>query len=344
MRPAMVSRVLPQGMIPRIFADILSLCAGMFLAFFAYLVGFVSFWNRTSDVARIEALFWTLYVRNVPLVVAVGLAIFALFGFYSHARTYQNRYKFLVITNAVSLTFVTEVLLYSYVLRLGQVPRGVMLLAWLCSLTLIAGSRACKGYVAKSYSIQRKVLLPSREIRSVLVIGGAGYIGSVVTGKLLAAGYKVRILDSLLFGDASLRELLREPNFELLREDFRHVESLVKGMHGIDAVIHLAGLVGDPACAVNGDLTTEINHAATRMLVEVCKGAGVSRLLLASTCSVYGASDFLMDERSQPNPISLYAQTKLASEEVVLRGPHGDVVSHGLAVGNRFRPFAPAAL
>jgi nucleoside-diphosphate-sugar epimerase len=127
-------------------------------------------------------------------------------------------------------------------------------------------------------------------------------------------------LDSLFFGDASVRDLLTDPSFELLRADFRHVESLVKSMHGIDAVIHLAGLVGDPACTINGDLTNEINYAATRMLIEVCKGAGVNRLLLASTCSVYGTSESLMDERSITNPVSLYAQTKLASEQVILQG------------------------
>jgi nucleoside-diphosphate-sugar epimerase len=216
------------------------------------------------------------------------------------------------------VTFVAEVLLYSYVLRLGSVPRGVMLLAWLFSLLLITGSRVVKAYVTKSYSIERKPSGPKREIKNVLVIGGAGYIGSVLTRKLLEGGYSVRVLDSLFFGDASVRDLLSHPQLELQRADFRHVESLVKSMRGIDAVIHLAGLVGDPACAINTDLTNEINYAATKMLIQVCKGAGVNRLVLASTCSVYGASDFLMDERSATQPISLYAHTKLASECAIL--------------------------
>jgi len=93
----------------------------------------------------------------------------------------------------------------------------------------------------------------------------------------------------------------------------------VKAVQGIDAVIHLAALVGDPACTINGDLTNEINYAATRMLIEVCKGASVNRLIFASTCSVYGASEFLMDERSTPNPVSLYAETKLAAEHAILQ-------------------------
>src|ERR1700730_15986662 len=95
-------------------------------------------------------------------------------------------------------------------------------------------------------------------------------------------------------------------------------------MPGIDAVIHLAALAGAAACAINGDLTNEINYAATRLLVEVCKGASVNRLVFASTCSVYGASEFLMDERSNPGPVSLYAQTKLASEGVILHGRTSD--------------------
>ena len=175
-----------------------------------------------------------------------------------------------------------------------------------------------KKYIEQSYSIAPKSKGIKKEIKNVLVIGGAGYIGSAITPLLLKEGYRVRVLDSLLFGDASVRDLLSEPNFELVRADFRHVETLVKCMKGIDAVIHLAAIVGDPACAINNELTTEINYAATRMLVEVCKGAGVDRLALASTCSVYGASDFLMDERSTPKPVSLYAETKLAAERVIL--------------------------
>jgi nucleoside-diphosphate-sugar epimerase len=309
-----------RDIIPRLLADIASLCAALFFAFSTYFVGYVVFWRRTPNLEQIEEMFKALYVQNILLLVFVGIVVFASFGFYTHTRAYQTRYKFVVTVNAVTVTFLAEVLLYSYVLRLGPVPRGVMLLAWLFSLLTIVGSRALKSYVTKSYSIARKPNGANRDIKNVLVIGGAGYIGSVLTRKLLSGGYRVRVLDSLFFGDTSVRDLLSDPNFELLRADFRHVESLVKSMRGIDAVIHLAALVGDPACAINSDLTNEINYAATRMLIEVCKGASVNRLVLASTCSVYGASEFLMDERSAPNPISLYAQTKLASERAILHG------------------------
>ena len=305
---------------PRLLADMASLCAALFFAFSTYFVGYVVLWRHAPNLEQIEAAFKALYLQNILLLVFLGIVVFASFGFYTHTRAYQNRYKFAVTVNAVSLTFLAQALLYSYVLRLGPVPRGVMLLAWLFSLLMIVGSRTLKSHVMKSYSIARKPTAANRDIKNVLVIGGAGYIGSVLTRKLLKERYRVRVLDSLFFGDASVRDLLSDPNFELVRADFRHVESLVKSMRGIDAVIHLAGLVGDPACTINSDLTNEINYAATHMLIEVCKGASVNRLVLASTCSVYGASEFLMDERSTPDPISLYAQTKLASEGVILHG------------------------
>jgi nucleoside-diphosphate-sugar epimerase len=143
-------------------------------------------------------------------------------------------------------------------------------------------------------------------------------------------------MDSLLFSDAPVAELVRHPGFELQRADFRHVESLVKAMRNMDAVIHLAAIVGDPACALNAGLTTEINYAATRLLIEVAKGAGVNRLLYASTCSVYGASDFLMDERSAPHPISLYAQTKLDSECAILEASSATLHSTCLRMATVF--------
>jgi nucleoside-diphosphate-sugar epimerase len=342
MRPTIKPKILVRDIIPRIAVDVLSLSAGIFLAFSAYFAGYVDFWKRTPNQEHIRAQFQTLCSQNILLTVFLGILIFTLFGFYAHTRTYQNKYKFLVVINAVSLTFIVEVLLYSYVLRLGDVPRGVMLLAWMFSLLLIAGTRAIKTYVTTAYSIERKPVGVNKEIHNVLVIGGAGYIGSVLTRQLLAKGYKVRILDSLFFGDACVRDILEQPDCELIRGDFRHVESMVKCMQDIDAVIHLAGLVGDPACAINGELTNEINYAATRMLIEVCKGAGVSRLLLASTCSVYGSSEFLMDEKSKTNPISLYAQTKLASEEVTLKSGtaalHPTVLRLATVFGHSPRP------
>jgi nucleoside-diphosphate-sugar epimerase len=89
-------------------------------------------------------------------------------------------------------------------------------------------------------------------------------------------------------------------------------------MRGVRNVIHLAAIVGDPACAEDDENAFQINFAATRMMLEVAKGNGIERFLFASSCSVYGASDDLMDEKSETVPLSVYAETKLQSEEVLL--------------------------
>jgi nucleoside-diphosphate-sugar epimerase len=313
-KPAMLLREI----LPRVLADAVALCAALFLAFSAYFAGYAVYWKHLPNPRQLEDAFRALYVENVLLLVCLGIGVFWLSGFYTHSRGYQTRYKIFVIVNAVTLTFLIEVLLYSFVLRIDTVPRGVVLLAWMFSVALIAGSRVLKDRVTDSGAISRHSASGAREPKNVLVIGGAGYIGSALSHQLLVAGYRVRVMDSLLFSDAPVAGLVRHPHFELLRADFRHVESLVKAMRDVDALIHLAAIVGDPACTIKADLTTEINYAATRLLVEVAKGVGVQRLLFASTCSVYGASDFLMDERTATHPISLYAQTKLDSERVLL--------------------------
>jgi nucleoside-diphosphate-sugar epimerase len=321
MWPRVRPMTLLQEVGPRVLVDLVSLCVAWLIAVTLYWGGFIIYLEN-SKPTELSSTLKVLHFQNVACLVFTAIPIFVCFGFYTHTRAYQNRYKFLVIVNAVSLSFMIEVLIYTYVLRLGRQPRGLMLLAWIVSVLIITGSRVLKNQLSRSYSfsIARKPACGDRDVESVLVIGGAGYIGSVLSRQLLEEGYRVRVLDSLLFGDGSLSDLSSNPQFELLRADFRHIGSLVKAAQGMDAVIHLAAIVGDPACSINTDLTTEINYAATRMVIEVCNGAGVNRLLFASTCSVYGVSDFLMDERSETTPISLYAHTKLDSERAFLGG------------------------
>jgi nucleoside-diphosphate-sugar epimerase len=161
--------------------------------------------------------------------------------------------------------------------------------------------------------IQGQRQSPDR-IERVLVVGGAGYLGSTLVPILLGRGYKVRVLDRLLFGSEPLNAVQGNANFELMVGDVRDIETVVAAVRDCDAVIDLAAIVGDPACAVNQQLSLEVNRAATRMLIDICKGYGIGRLIFASTCSVYGASDYLVDELTPPAPISVYAETKVASE------------------------------
>ncbi len=155
------------------------------------------------------------------------------------------------------------------------------------------------------------------------MVGGAGYIGSIVVRTLLKRGYRVRVLDSLVYGASAIQEVMNHPRLDFIRGDCRNIQDVVSAMRGAGAVIHLAAIVGDPACDQDHKTAQEINYAATRMTIEIAKGEGVERFIFASSCSVYGASEEVMDENSQVQPISLYADTKVDSELALLAAATG---------------------
>jgi nucleoside-diphosphate-sugar epimerase len=149
----------------------------------------------------------------------------------------------------------------------------------------------------------------------VLVTGGAGYIGSATVGRLLAAGRAVRVLDTMMFGDGALAAHRASPALAVVEGDVRDPDAVARAVDGVDAVLHLAGLVGDPACALDPALTRAVNVDSTVTLAEAAKRAGVRRLVFASTCSVYGAAgEDWLDETSPTGPVSLYAESNLESE------------------------------
>jgi nucleoside-diphosphate-sugar epimerase/predicted transcriptional regulator len=156
------------------------------------------------------------------------------------------------------------------------------------------------------------------KIKSILITGGAGYIGAHLSRKLLAKGYTVRLLDNLLYGDNPIRDLYDNPNFELIKGDVRHIEEVITAIRGMDAVVHLAAIVGDPACSLGPRLTIESNYLATKLLADVCKHHQINRFLFSSTCSVYGASKEKLSETSKLTPVSLYARSKIYSEDAIL--------------------------
>jgi len=159
---------------------------------------------------------------------------------------------------------------------------------------------------------------PGQPGRLVLVVGGAGYIGSVLVRKLLQSGARVRVLDNLVYGDAALRDIMHHPRLEMMVGDCRNISTAVRATQGINALVHLAAIVGDPACEQDQIAAVEINYAATRMLAEVMKGRGTTQLIFASSCSVYGSTHEISFEYSPVNPISLYARTKIDSERALL--------------------------
>ncbi len=160
--------------------------------------------------------------------------------------------------------------------------------------------------------------LKVKPVDKVLVIGGGGYIGSVLVKKLLSKGYKVRILDIFIYGKEHLQDI-RDPNLEIVKGDTRHVETLTNCVKDVDAAVHLAELVGDPACDLDPKTTQDVNYLATMLVASVCKHYQINRLVYLSSCSVYGASkgEELLDEESHVNPVSLYAKMKLNSENIL---------------------------
>jgi nucleoside-diphosphate-sugar epimerase len=157
-----------------------------------------------------------------------------------------------------------------------------------------------------------------REIQRVCVIGGAGYVGSVLIERLLDEGYSVTVLDALMYGDEGIRHVADRPGFELIQGDLRDLEAVVAACRFADAVVHLGALVGDPACDLDEQLTLQINRDATFTAAAVTRGLGIDRFVFASTCSVYGATDDLLNEDSPMRPVSLYARSKMESEQLLL--------------------------
>jgi len=161
---------------------------------------------------------------------------------------------------------------------------------------------------------------PPDSVNAVTVVGGAGYLGSVLCRQLLAEGFDVRILDPLMYGDTGIDDLVDDDRVTLVQGDGRSVSAVLEAIDGADAVVHLGGIVGDPASEIDPEKTLEYNLHSTQVLASVCKYHGINRFVFASTCSVYGRSDNdvgRLSEDADRNPVSLYARLKIQSERVL---------------------------
>ncbi|MFO0760801.1 MAG: NAD(P)-dependent oxidoreductase [Byssovorax sp.] len=158
----------------------------------------------------------------------------------------------------------------------------------------------------------------------ILITGGAGYLGTMTSAELLDRGHEVRVLDSLLHGGRPLLHLLGRERFTFSRGDVRDAEAVRAALDGAEAVLHLAAIVGDPACAREPEVAKAVNLDASFALFEAARAAGVRRFVFASTCSNYGK----MEQTAEPateayalRPVSLYAETKVAVERHLLAQP-----------------------
>ncbi len=159
----------------------------------------------------------------------------------------------------------------------------------------------------------------------VLVVGGAGYVGSVMAGRLLRHGARVRVLDALVYRNGfALRHLLEEPKFSFIKGDFVDPPTVKGALEGVSDVILLASLVGDPICKRYPDLAVQANVNASKQLFDMLEATPVERFVFASTCSNYGIhlGNEPAPEGAPLNPQSLYAETKIEVENFILQRAH----------------------
>ena len=158
-------------------------------------------------------------------------------------------------------------------------------------------------------------------MQKVLITGGAGYLGSTLTEVLLSKGYKVTVLDSLVYKQLSLTSFCRNQNFNLVVGDVRDTKLLLSLVETHDIIIPLAAIVGMPACKKDPDLTVAVNYQQIKNIVEIIQPS--QKLLVPNTNSQYGSSETIITEESPFNPLSLYAQTKCDAEKRVLELGNG---------------------
>jgi nucleoside-diphosphate-sugar epimerase len=156
-----------------------------------------------------------------------------------------------------------------------------------------------------------------------VITGGAGYVGAATTEELLKSGRKVRVLDVLLHGQDDIAKSLEEQGAEIIRADIRDGEARRAALQGAEELVHLAAIVGDPACALDPEESNEVNVGGSQALVADAKAAGVKRLVFASTCSNYGRMadpTVPITEEGELRPVSLYAEQKVGIETAMLSG------------------------
>lgn len=154
-------------------------------------------------------------------------------------------------------------------------------------------------------------------MKNVLLIGGSGYVGTVVTSHFLKLGYKVRVIDQFVYQNQnSIQSFLGDENYEFFKGDFADYSILESASNGIDNVVILGGLVGDPITKKYPELSNEINELGIVKCIDFFDTKQIKKLIFISTCSNYGliGENQLADEQYELNPLSLYAKAKVQAE------------------------------
>lgn len=179
-----------------------------------------------------------------------------------------------------------------------------------------------------TYKNKKKIKKKSGQ--KILLIGGAGYIGSVLTKKLLLSGNSVDVFDKFIYlKKKNFEKIINHKKLNCIKGDSRHMDKVFESIKKCDAVVHLAEMVGDPLCEKRPTKTYVTNYLASITIASVCKNLGINKFIYISSCSVYGSNkdERLLDENSNINPLSVYAKLKAICEKTIITN-----------LGNNFRP------
>jgi nucleoside-diphosphate-sugar epimerase len=172
-------------------------------------------------------------------------------------------------------------------------------------------------------------------MKTVLITGGAGYLGSVLTEVLINKGYKVTVLDNLIYKQTSVAPFVYNPNFNFILGDVTDNAVLRPLVESHDVIIPLAAIVGMPACKAQPELTVKVNYLQVKNITEwINKNQMV---LIPNTNSQYGSSTEIITEDSPFKPLSLYAETKCDAEKVVLESGNGIALRLATVFGMSYR-------
>lgn len=172
-------------------------------------------------------------------------------------------------------------------------------------------------------------------MNKVLITGGAGYIGSILTEKLLENGYNVTVLDSLIYNQLSLLGFCHNKQFKFVHGDVRNENLLKELVDNTDIIIPLAAIVGMPACKSYPQVAIDVNY---KHIVNVLKFAGKNKkIILPNTNSQYGSSTEIITEESPFKPLSLYAETKCDAEKALLDNQNGIALRLATVFGLSYR-------
>lgn len=306
-----------------VFFDIFAITLAVFLSFILRFDGII-------PAEKMDGL-----TAFLALALFLTIPVFFLRGIYKISWVYVSITDLPTLIEGVviSTSFLGAALLFfrGYTVFEGF-PRSVLFIYAILLLLLIGGSRFSKRIYwqlirSSMVSSEKRSSFPSKfadeeqKVKTVLITGGAGYLGSILCRRLLTAGYKVKVFDKLVFGQKSIEELFKNQNFQFIRGDILDIKELEKEIFNVDAVVHLAAIVGEAACVARQDLAIRTNYSGTIQVARLCKSYGIKRFIYTSTCSTYGKieEENTMKEEAYSRPVDFYGETKIYAERELLR-------------------------